>query len=74
MISCKIFFPINGNSFLRKTKLIVIKLKLNPLHFTVVLGLYLKQHLFLNKLQKISLEPCLRLVTNVSPSLMFLAL
>ena len=35
-----------------------------PLYFTVVLGLYLKQHLFQNKLQG----------TGLSPSLMFLAI
>ena len=30
----------------------------NPLHFTVVMGLYLKQHSFQKKLQRTGLEPC----------------
>ena len=53
MISCKVFFPINSNSFQRKIKVIA-----TTLYFTVVLGLYLKQHLFQNKLQRTGLEHC----------------
>ena len=49
MISCKIFFQL---------MVTVLKEKLN-LYFTVVLGLYLKQHLIQSKLQKTSLEPFL---------------
>ena len=49
----QIFFLINGNSFQRKTEVIA-----TPFYFTVVLGLYLKQPLFQNKLQRTGLESC----------------
>ena len=47
-------FPINGNSFQRKPKLIATVV----FYFTVVLGLCLKQYLFQNKLQRTDLHPC----------------
>ena len=53
-------FPINGNSFHRKPKLTVTP--------CIVLCLYLTQYSSQNKLQSTDLEPCWRLVINLSPS------
>ena len=46
-------FQINDNTFQRKPQLIATY----PLYFTI-LGLYLKQYLFQNKLLRTGLEPC----------------
>ena len=43
-------------------------------YFIVVFGFYLKQYLFQNNLKGTGLDPCQRLVPNLSPSLIFLAI
>ena len=66
MISWKIFFQLMVTVFKENLNLYY------PLYFKAVLGLCLKQHFFQNKLQRTGLEPCYRLLTNLS--LMFLAI
>ena len=68
MISCKIFFQLMVTAFKENPSL-----QLN-FYFTIVLGLYLKQYLFQNKLQRTDFGSFQRLVTNLSPSLIFLAI
>ena len=65
MISYKIFFQLMLTVFQENLNLQL------PLYFTAILGLYLKQYLFQNKLQITDLELCQRLVTNLSLSSMF---
>ena len=68
MISCKIFFQLMVTVFKENLNLQL------PLMFYSSIRFVFAQHLFQNKLQRTGLEPCQRLVTNLSPSLMFLAI
>ena len=61
-------FPINGNSFQRKPKLIAIPYILQWYRFIFETTFISEQ------IAETDLELCYRLVTNLSPSLMFLAI
>ena len=63
MINCKVFFQLMVTVYKEKPKSYSY-----ALYYAVALGLYLKQHIFQNKMQRTGLEPCYRIVTNLSPS------
>ena len=53
MINCKIFFQLMVTVYKEKPKSYSY-----ALYYAVALGLYLKQHIFQNKMQRTGLEPC----------------